>query len=638
MNITAKILAILYFLHLQKLCTLSKPNRLSCEEVNKELIAMGVIIENTPGDSTSQDSNICSRSYGNQDCCSQAVRNELLKRSAEEVNLGYRSYIIFCKKEAKNLSKNLKYFIDYKFAAVSGTLTDLKCRNRLADGPPRFYLECLRNGRELVSEVMDSFFRSTSMHNDTFDGAAAFLFNLVLSLRMAGESSQNVSSCSWILDKAISGEVSQVLRILRSLSGTHVCGHASRWSTVGRRGHLTVWEFMKRTKMTGRVLNLIRSVVHLMETTKTLEYLHWLLEQLSSFDLGSAGCDRVLMQMRHCSLCAGYPLVHPCPSFCEVSLARCLRPINKLQSSWTSLINTLHDQLQAWSNPTNPMIRNIELYAPQAILEFHRVIMKAVLDAAPQECRNDVSSGSAKRDGWLDLAVTVERKRSTTPVSTQTQFMRISHKLQSLKRLWISAPSKICRESPHLSSSSSSSSIASSHVCWNGTAIGPYVDGTYFDWGSDNVNNEASMQWPSQWPRSSEELSLNRMSTRNEQVADAVSEASKSLMIFNCRLKQAFPATDWERKNGTNKPVTASDQHNNTQSAADETQFHPRNPTRLERKTGFSGLKYQGGWHQIPKLPTRGSIHSRNAENAGSSMVSSTLHMLISLLVGVLCI
>lgn len=57
------------------------------------------------------------------------------------------------------------------------------------------------------------------------------------------------------------------------------------------------------------------------------------------FDLGGHGCDRVLMRMRHCSLCAGYPLVYPCPAFCEVSLARCLRPINKLQSSWTNLIS-----------------------------------------------------------------------------------------------------------------------------------------------------------------------------------------------------------------------------------------------------------------------------------------------------------
>ncbi|VDM18362.1 unnamed protein product, partial [Hydatigera taeniaeformis] len=187
-------------------------------------------------------------------------------------------------------------------------------------------------------------------------------------------------NCSWTLEKAISGQVSQVLRILRSLSGPHACGHSSRWSVGGRSGHLTVWEFMKRTKMTGRVFYLLRSIVHLMETTKTLEYLQWLLQQLSSFDLGSHGCDRVLMQMRHCSLCAGYPLVHPCPAFCEVSLARCLRPINKLQSSWTSLINTLYDQLQAWSNPTCPMIRNIVLHAPLAILEFHRVIMKSVQD------------------------------------------------------------------------------------------------------------------------------------------------------------------------------------------------------------------------------------------------------------------
>lgn len=48
MNIYIKVLAILYFLHSQKLCTSVKHNRLSCDEVNKELIAMGVIIENIP--------------------------------------------------------------------------------------------------------------------------------------------------------------------------------------------------------------------------------------------------------------------------------------------------------------------------------------------------------------------------------------------------------------------------------------------------------------------------------------------------------------------------------------------------------------------------------------------------------------
>lgn len=57
------------------------------------------------------------------------------------------------------------------------------------------------------------------------------------------------------------------------------------------------------------------------------------------FDLGSQGCNRMLMRMRHCSLCAGYPLVHPCPSFCETTLTHCLRPINKLQPPWTNLIS-----------------------------------------------------------------------------------------------------------------------------------------------------------------------------------------------------------------------------------------------------------------------------------------------------------
>lgn len=172
MNIYIKVLAILYFLHSQKLCTSVKHNRLSCDEVNKELIAMGVIIENIPEGTldlsfqnvfrfhtcfflyfyhtfqsltetntsnyeicynwsreaakvanivpkclkfcfvllglSTQDSSICSRPYSSQDCCSRAVENELLKRSAVEVNAGYRSYIAFCKKEVQNLSKNLK--------------------------------------------------------------------------------------------------------------------------------------------------------------------------------------------------------------------------------------------------------------------------------------------------------------------------------------------------------------------------------------------------------------------------------------------------------------------------------------------------------------------------------------------------
>ncbi|KAL5105139.1 Glypican-1 [Taenia crassiceps] len=459
-----------------------------------------------------------------------------------------------------------------------------------------------------------------------------FLFLLIPSEKVEVEEYFS-NSCSWTLEKAISGQVSQVLRILRSLSGPHVCGQASRWSAAGgRRGHLLVWEFMKRTKMTGRVFYFLRSVVHLMETTKTLEYLQWLLQQLSSFDLGSHGCDRVLMQMRHCSLCAGYPLVHPCPAFCEVSLSRCLRPINKLQSSWTNLINTLHDQLQAWSNPTNLVIRNIVLHSPRAILEFKRVIMTAVQDEAPQECRIDLFAASPERDGPLDFAADVGRKRSTNSISTQTQFMRISHKLQSLKRLWISAPSRICRESPYLSSSTA----VSSQACWNGTAIGPYVDGTYFVWDSGEEGNGASKQWMSLWPSSNEDFSLNRVSADNELVVDSVSEASNTLMIFNCRLKQAFPGAEMERKNGTDKPVTTSNQHSDSHSTANAAQ---RDPTYSERKTDFERMKYQGGWYHISKLPSRETIHSRNTENAGSFISSSpTAHILISLLIGVLCI
>ncbi|KAM3173773.1 hypothetical protein ACTXT7_011901 [Hymenolepis weldensis] len=101
---------------------------------------------------------------------------------------------------------------------------------------------------------------------------------------------------------------------------------------------------------------------------------------MSQFDLGSQGCNRMLMQMRHCSLCAGYPLVHPCPSFCETSLTHCLRPINKLQPPWTDLINTLYEQLQDWLNPSGLMLKNIIIYSPKAILEFQRVIVKSVQD------------------------------------------------------------------------------------------------------------------------------------------------------------------------------------------------------------------------------------------------------------------
>ncbi|KAL5105222.1 hypothetical protein TcWFU_005876 [Taenia crassiceps] len=139
------------------------------------------------------DSSICSKFYSSHGCCSRAIENELSKRSAVEVNSGYRSYIAFCKKEVQNLSKNLKYFIDFKFADIGNALIELKCQNRLADMPHRSYLECLRDCSESVSEVMESFVRFTFMHNDTFDGAAAFFFNLMLSLRVTRASSQNSS-------------------------------------------------------------------------------------------------------------------------------------------------------------------------------------------------------------------------------------------------------------------------------------------------------------------------------------------------------------------------------------------------------------------------------------------------------------
>lgn len=56
------------------------------------------------------------------------------------------------------------------------------------------------------------------------------------------------------------------------------------------------------------------------------------------FDFGSHDCNLIVMRMRHCSLCAGYPLTNPCPSLCEASLAHCMRPIRKIETTWTDLI------------------------------------------------------------------------------------------------------------------------------------------------------------------------------------------------------------------------------------------------------------------------------------------------------------
>nr|CDS34294.2 glypican 1 [Hymenolepis microstoma] len=431
---------------------------------------MEVITENLPKDNVLQDLNICALPYGSQDCCSKGIKYELLKRSTQEVNDGYKSYISFCVKEMRNLLRNLKYFIELKFVEIGGSLLELKCRSQLSVMIHSRYLECLRIYRDGITEAAESFSRSRSANNDSFDNAAEFLFNLVISLQNPNH--QKNSSCFWLLERAISSQISQVLSIFRSLSDTHYCGQTSRHSRYGGgRGTSAVWEFMRRTKMSGRVFYLLRSIVHLMETTKTLEYLQWLLQELSSFDLGSHGCDRMLMQMRHCSLCAGYPLVHPCPSFCEVTLTHCLRPINKIQPPWNNIINTLYEQLQAWSNLPNPILKNIIIYSPRAILEFQKTIVKSVQDVAPLDCRftyNLIESGT---DRLPEMIPHLGRVQSSAPLPIQTQFMRISHKMQSLKGLWINAPSKICRESPRLSLSTT----ASSQNCWNGSAVGAYI-------------------------------------------------------------------------------------------------------------------------------------------------------------------
>ncbi|VDL59392.1 unnamed protein product [Hymenolepis diminuta] len=314
----------------------------------------------------------------------------------------------------------------------------------------------------------------------------------------------------------------------------------------GGRGASAVWEFMKRTKMTGRVFYLLRSIVHLIETTKTLEYLQWLLQELSSFDLGSQGCNRMLMRMRHCSLCAGYPLVHPCPSFCETTLTHCLRPINKLQPPWTNLINTLYEQLQNWLNPSGLMLKNVIIYSPKAILEFQRVIVKSVQDVIPLDCRYTYNLIEGRTDRFPDVIPNPGRTQSSVPSSIHTQFMRISHKMQTLKRLWISAPSKICRESPHLSLSTT----ASSQNCWNGSTVGPYLTSDWRD-----KNDFYVSQWTFYPSPYTDKSALNRATSDTSNEHDTIEKASKNLMILNCKLKQAFPRSDFEKKNETGKSI-----------------------------------------------------------------------------------
>lgn len=131
MNIFIQTLVFWFTLQLQIFYIYSRQIKSSCEEVDKELIAMGVISENLPKglkklplsilDIEFHDANICAQPYGNKDCCSKAIKFELLKRSAHEVNDGYKSYISFCIKELQHLLKNLKrklinnFIINYLF-------------------------------------------------------------------------------------------------------------------------------------------------------------------------------------------------------------------------------------------------------------------------------------------------------------------------------------------------------------------------------------------------------------------------------------------------------------------------------------------------------------------------------------------
>ncbi|VDD82428.1 unnamed protein product [Mesocestoides corti] len=361
------------------------------------------------------------------------------------------------------------------------------------------YHECLLRHWESVSEVAASFAQSTTVYNDTLDGAAAFLFSLVQALRLTISPISEASNCSWVIDRAVSVQISQTLRILRGLLGHHGCG-LSTSRTPDRRGHSEVWEFMKRTKMSGRTFYFLRTVIHLMQSTKALEYLHQLLDAFISFDLGSRGCDRVLMRMHYCSLCAGYPLAHPCPAFCEASLTRCLRPISVLQTAWTN------------------------------VFDFDSSLFQL-----PPNCKLERLHGD---QGFaVDTIAFISRTFRTTG---QTQTLRISHKLQMLKHLWTSAPSKICRESIYLSSLTT----ASSQNCWNGTDIGSYTNGDCLGCDESDYSNAK----PSQWSSSNNRAGFTWASVEGDCRAKEVEGASKALMEINCRLKQTFPGAEIGKK------------------------------------------------------------------------------------------
>lgn len=84
-------------------------------------------------------------------------------------------------------------FNDLKFTEIGGSLLELKCRSQPSAMSHARYLECLQINRESVSEAAEGFARSNSAKNDTFDGAADFLFNLVLGLQVTGSVYQNES-------------------------------------------------------------------------------------------------------------------------------------------------------------------------------------------------------------------------------------------------------------------------------------------------------------------------------------------------------------------------------------------------------------------------------------------------------------
>ncbi|KAM3172291.1 hypothetical protein ACTXT7_014842 [Hymenolepis weldensis] len=163
---------------------------------------MGVVTENLPKDNDFQDLNICTQPYGSYDCCSKVIKYELLKRSTQEVNDGYKSYISFCIKEMQNLLRNLKHLIEFKFVEIGGSLLELKCRSQSPIMTHSRYLECLRTHRDGISEAAESFSRSNSAHNDAFDDAAEFIFNLVISLQNPGHQNNSRISLSKLLNSS----------------------------------------------------------------------------------------------------------------------------------------------------------------------------------------------------------------------------------------------------------------------------------------------------------------------------------------------------------------------------------------------------------------------------------------------------